>query len=102
MNGSQLHETKQLVQNTNVENGTVGPVQRTGTDQPSTIASSGDAAKAPLRMREIGAKRVRLEIASRDRDFALFNLAIDSKLSIQSGRYSMRSIDFCIAYALSI
>lgn len=36
--------------------------------------------KAPLRISEIWAIRVRLEIYSRQRDLALFNLAIDSKL----------------------
>lgn len=36
--------------------------------------------KVPLRLRDIWAIRVRLEIANKDRDLALFNLAIDSKL----------------------
>lgn len=36
--------------------------------------------KAPLRLRDIGAIRVRLQIAEKSRDLALFNLAIDSKL----------------------
>lgn len=36
--------------------------------------------KAPLRLRDIWAIRVRLELANKDRDLALFNLAIDSKL----------------------
>jgi len=36
--------------------------------------------KAPLRISEIWAIRVRLEIFGRLRDLALFNLAIDSKL----------------------
>ena len=36
--------------------------------------------KSPLRLRDIWAIRVRLEIANKDRDLALFNLAIDSKL----------------------
>jgi len=36
--------------------------------------------KAPLRLRDIWAIRVRLEIANKNRDLALFNLAIDSKL----------------------
>nr|WP_294973311.1 YadA-like family protein [uncultured Pseudomonas sp.] len=55
VNGSQLHATNQQVeQNTtdisnvtnsinNYNNGTAGPVQRTGTDQLSLIASGGDA-----------------------------------------------------------
>jgi len=36
--------------------------------------------KAPLRLNEIYAIRVRLQLAHRIRDLALFNLAIDSKL----------------------
>jgi integrase len=36
--------------------------------------------KPPLRIREIWAIRIRLQIARRTRDLALFNLAIDSKL----------------------
>jgi integrase len=36
--------------------------------------------KAPLKLKEIWAIRVRLELSSRTRDLALFNLAIDSKL----------------------
>ena len=36
--------------------------------------------KAPLRPRDVWAIRVRLQIAPRPRDLALFNLAIDSKL----------------------
>ena len=36
--------------------------------------------KRPLKLREIWAIRIRLQIASRTRELALFNLAIDSKL----------------------
>lgn len=36
--------------------------------------------KAPLRLNEIYAIRVRLQLSNRHRDLALFNLAIDSKL----------------------
>lgn len=36
--------------------------------------------KAPLKLKEIWAIRVRLELSQRTRDLALFNLAIDSKL----------------------
>jgi len=36
--------------------------------------------KAPFKLKEIWAIRVRLQLASRHRDLALFNLAIDSKL----------------------
>jgi integrase len=37
-------------------------------------------AQAPLKLREIWAIRVRLQLAERRRELALFNLAIDSKL----------------------
>ena len=36
--------------------------------------------KAPLRLRDIWAIRVRLQLAKKTRDLTLFNLAIDSKL----------------------
>lgn len=36
--------------------------------------------KAPLRLKDIWAIRVRLQLSNRTRDLALFNLAIDSKL----------------------
>ncbi len=36
--------------------------------------------KTPLRLRDIWAIRVRLQIAERTRDLALFDLALDSKL----------------------
>ncbi len=36
--------------------------------------------KAPLKLKHIWAIRVRLELAGRARELALFNLAIDSKL----------------------
>ena len=36
--------------------------------------------KAPLKLKEIWAIRVRLQLSVRTRDLALFNLAIDSKL----------------------
>ncbi len=36
--------------------------------------------KRPLRPKEVWAIRVRLQIENRERDLALFNLAIDSKL----------------------
>ena len=36
--------------------------------------------KPPLKLREIWAVRIRLQLARRTRDLALFNLAIDSKL----------------------
>jgi hypothetical protein len=36
--------------------------------------------KAPLKLKEIWAIRVRLQLGNRQRELALFNLAIDSKL----------------------
>ena len=36
--------------------------------------------KAPLKQREIWAIRIRLQLAERTRELALFNLAVDSKL----------------------
>jgi integrase len=36
--------------------------------------------KAPLRLKEIWAIRIRLQLAERARELALFNLAVDSKL----------------------
>lgn len=36
--------------------------------------------KPPLKLKEIWASRIRLQLAGRLRDLALFNLAIDSKL----------------------
>ena len=36
--------------------------------------------KTPLKLKEIWAIRIRLELSHRIRDLALFNLAIDSKL----------------------
>ena len=36
--------------------------------------------KAPLKLKDIWAIRVRLQLGERTRDLALFNLAIDSKL----------------------
>jgi hypothetical protein len=36
--------------------------------------------KAPLKLKEIWATRIRLQLAGKARDLALFNLGIDSKL----------------------
>ena len=36
--------------------------------------------KPPLKLKEIWAIRIRLQLSNRNRDLALFNLAIDSKL----------------------
>src|SRR5918994_2374067 len=57
-------------------------------DQVNVVAQSREpwnkgvlvAQKAPLKLKEIWAIRIRLQIAGRARDLALFNLAIDSKL----------------------
>jgi len=38
------------------------------------------AQRPPLKLKEIRAIRIRLQLANRIRDLALFNLAIDSKL----------------------
>src|SRR5450631_3663115 len=38
--------------------------------------------KAPFKLKEIWAIRVRLQLAGRRRELALFNLAIDSKLRV--------------------
>ena len=60
--------------------------------------------KAPLKLKEIWAIRIRLQLAKHIRDLALFNLAIDSKLRgcdlvslkvsdvAQGGRISQRAI----------
>ncbi len=40
--------------------------------------------KAPLRLKDIWAIRVRLQIAEETRDLALFDLAIDSKLKLRA------------------
>ncbi len=36
--------------------------------------------KSPLRLKEIRALRIRLQLENRVREFALFNLAVDSRL----------------------
>ncbi len=38
--------------------------------------------KAPLKLKEIWSKRIRIELLHRIRELALFNLAIDSKLRV--------------------
>ncbi len=51
--------------------------------------------KTPLRLRDIWAIRVRLQIAERPRDLALFDLAIDSKLR----SYDLNKLRVCdVAY----
>ena len=49
------------------------PINNRRTSKPS-------GQKAPLQPKEVWAIRVRLQLAKRARDLALFNLAIDSKL----------------------
>lgn len=57
-------------------------------DQPIHTTSRGEpwnkgklvGQKAPLRLKEIWAIRVRLQLGNRTRELALFNLAVDSKL----------------------
>jgi len=51
------------------------PQQRTPWNKGKLVGQ-----KSPLRLKEIWAIRIRLQIAKRVRDLALFNLAIDSKL----------------------
>ncbi|SER71669.1 hypothetical protein SAMN04487958_102373 [Vreelandella subterranea] len=52
------------------------------TQPPFTPGNKGKLVgqKTPLRLRDIWAIRVRLQLAKKTRDLALFNLAIDSKL----------------------
>ena len=57
-------------------------------DQPIHATSKGEpwnkgklvGQKAPLRLKEIWAIRIRLQLGNRARELALFNLAVDSKL----------------------
>jgi hypothetical protein len=59
-------------------------------EQPIATAHSGPGEpwnkgklvgqKAPLRLKEIWAIRIRLQLAERTRELALFNLAVDGKL----------------------
>lgn len=42
--------------------------------------AGSSAKKSPLKLKEIWAIRIRLQLAKRTRDLALFNLAVDSKL----------------------
>src|SRR5271167_1245518 len=49
--------------------------------------------KAPLRLKEIWAIRIRLQLAERTRELALFNLAVDRKLrSYDLGTLRVRDI----------
>jgi hypothetical protein len=62
------------------------------TTEPRTIRTPWNKGKLtgpkpPLKVREIWAIRIRLQLADRRRDLALFNLAIDSKL---------RGCDLCV------
>jgi hypothetical protein len=56
--------------------------------------------KAPFKLKEIWAVRVRLQIASRCRDLALFNLAIDSKLRV-CDLVKLRVRDVCHGQAVA-
>ena len=56
--------------------------------------------KAPFKLKEIPAIRVRLQLASRHRDLALFNLAIDSKLRA-SDLVKLRVRDVCHGAAVA-
>ena len=56
--------------------------------------------KAPFKLKEIWAIRVRLQLASRHRDLALFNLAIDSKLRA-CDLVKLRVRDVCHGGAMS-
>ena len=50
------------------------------TREPWKQGENWSARKSPLKPREIRSTRIRLQLANRLRDLALFNLAIDSKL----------------------
>ena len=50
--------------------------------------------KAPLKLKDIWASRVRLQIGKRARELALFNLAIDSKLR-SCALVKLRARDLC-------
>jgi integrase len=54
--------------------------ETTSTAQPPWNKGKIVGQKTPLKLKEIWAIRVRLQLASRRRELALFNLAIDSKL----------------------
>jgi hypothetical protein len=51
-----------------------------GHTQPLKTSQTLRGQKRPLKVRDIWAIRVRLQLSDRTRDLALFNLAIDSKL----------------------
>jgi integrase len=57
------------------QNSTTGSADRAPWNKDRLIGP-----KPPLKLREIWAIRIRLQLAKRERDLALFNLAIDSKL----------------------
>ncbi len=54
---------------------TLGTTRREPWDKGEIVGQ-----KAPLKLKEIWALRVRLQMASRVRELALFNLGIDSRL----------------------
>jgi integrase len=51
-----------------------------GLPKTQHAAPGANAKQPPLKLKEVWAIRIRLQIANRTRDLALFNLAIDSKL----------------------
>jgi integrase len=51
--------------------------------------------KPPLKLKEIWAIRIRLQLAARTRDLAMFNLAIDSKLRARE-LTKLRARDICL------
>ena len=55
--------------------------------------------KPPLKLKEIWAIRVRLQLSSQVRDLAMFNLAIDSRLRASFGRVILRSYE-CAIFAM--
>jgi hypothetical protein len=56
--------------------------------------------KPPLKLREIWAIRIRLQLSARVRDLAMFNLAIDSKLRA-CDLTKLRVCDVCHGYAVA-
>ena len=60
----------------------VAPISRTTSIRPFKPWNLGKliGQKPPLKLREVWAIRIRLQIQERPRDLAMFNLAIDNKL----------------------
>jgi len=66
LDSNQMKESKTMTKNIN---------ERTPWNKGKLIGQ-----KLPLKLKEIWAIRVRLQLSNKKRDLALFNLAIDSKL----------------------